>query len=566
PIDQLQARLAQLNLYIQQQKWPKVATLAPQIQQQLGTLSPGRTSVYATINFAYHLSRVEPSHLPISKPDINALLAQAVQAAHALQDARAEAHALVQMGKLYSQTQQKREALSLTEQSLALARSIQADDVISQSAWQLGSLLKQQGNPQAAIAAYSEAVEALQSLRGDLVAINQDVQFSYREQVEPVYRELVALLLEEKTQPALKQARDVLEALQVAELDNFFREACLDLQTSQIDQIDPNATVVYSIMLPDRLAMIYSKAGQPLQAYETPVEATTVQQTLRSYLSATHPSADRQQRLDKAQQIYDWLIRPAEASLTSDQTLVFVLDGLLRNIPIAALYDGEHYLIEKYAVALSPGLQLIQARSLDRHVHALVGGISEPRGQFSALPAVESELENIANTVSSSILLNQRFTRDAIVDNMKSGAIDVVHLATHGQFSSNFNDTFFLTWDGTININELSEILRSREDNLNQAIELLTLSACETAAGDDRAILGLAGLAVRSGARATVATLWPIKDEAAAKMMTTFYHWLSDTSVSKAEALRQAQLSLLHDRDFADPFFWSAYVLIGNWI
>ncbi|MEM8806253.1 MAG: CHAT domain-containing protein, partial [Cyanobacteria bacterium P01_G01_bin.38] len=533
----------------------------------LDTLSPGRTSVYATINFAHHLSQVGPSQLPLSKQDINALLTRAVQAAHVLQDARAEAHALVQMGKLYSQTAQKREALTLTEQSLSLARSIQADDVISQSAWQLGGLLKQQGKRRGAIAAYSEAVEALQSLRGDLVAVNQDVQFSYREQVEPVYRELVALLLEEKTQPALKHARDVLEALQVAELDNFFREACLDLQTNQIDQIDPDATVVYSIMLPDRLAVIYSKAGQPLQAYETPVEATTVQQTLRSYLSATHPSADRTQRLEKAQQIYNWLIRPAEPSLPPEQTLVFVLDGLLRNIPIAALHDGEHYLIEKYAVALSPGLQLMQARALDQqNIQALIGGISEPRGQFSALPAVESELKNIANTVSSSTLLNQRFTRDAIVDNLKSGAVDVVHLATHGQFSSNFNDTFFLTWDGTININELSEILRSREDNRNQAIELLTLSACETAAGDERAILGLAGLAVRSGARATVATLWPIKDEAAAKMMTTFYHSLSDTAVSKAEALRQAQLSLLHDRDFEDPFFWSAYVLIGNWI
>ena len=380
----------------------------------------------------------------------------------------------------------------------------------------------------------------------------------------------MALLLAEKSQTSLEQARTVLEALQVAELDNFFQEACLDIQSRQIDQIDPNATVIYAITLSDRLATIYSKAGQPLQVYEIPINQTELNQTLRSLLASLHLSSDRNERLRYSQQLYDWLIRPAEEDhiLSADQSLVFVLDGLLRNIPMAALHDGDHYLIEKYAIALSPGLQLMQAQSLNpQNIQALVGGISQARGRFSALPSVETEVQEISTWLPSFQLLNAQFTRNAIIHNLTNSHVDIVHLATHGQFSSNFDDTFFLTWDDTININELAEMLQNRQANQQSAIELLTLSACETATGDDRAVLGLAGLAVRSGARSTIATLWPIKDDVAQQLMTTFYRNLnSETYPSKAEALRQAQLELIHNDTFSDPFFWSAYVLIGNWL
>ncbi|MEM9216414.1 MAG: CHAT domain-containing protein [Cyanobacteria bacterium P01_F01_bin.150] len=572
PLDQLQARLDQLALYIDSDQFLSVPDLVLTLHHQLQTLSPSRTTIYGAVNLAYNLTRLPPSHEPLSKTDINQLLANAVKAAEALHDARAQSYALQQMGQLYSQNQQWSDAIALTQKSLNLAESIRSPDVVSQSAWQLGKLYKQVNQPQQAIDAYTEAVDSLKALRGDLVAINQDVQFSYREQVEPVYRELVGLLLEEKSQASLEQARTVLEALQVAELDNFFQEACLDIQTNQIDQIDPNATVIYAIVLSDRLAIIYSKAGQPLQVYETPINQSELDQSLRSLLANLHLSSDRNDRLRLSEQLYDWIIRPAEEAqmLTPDQSLVFVLDGLLRNIPMAALYDGEHYLIEKYAIALSPGLQLMQAQPLNQKKdQALVGGISQARGRFSALPSVETEVEAISKWLPSFQLLNAQFTRDVITHNLTNSPINVIHLATHGQFSSNFDDTFFLTWDDTININELSEMLQNREANQQSAIELLTLSACETAAGDDRAVLGLAGLAVRSGARSTIATLWPIKDEVAQQLMTTFYRNLkssSDAHMSKAEALRQAQLELIHSDDFSDPFFWSAYVLIGNWL
>jgi CHAT domain-containing protein len=138
-------------------------------------------------------------------------------------------------------------------------------------------------------------------------------------------------------------------------------------------------------------------------------------------------------------------------------------------------------------------------------------------------------------------------------------------LATHGQFSSNAADTFIVTWDQKVNVKEFDQLLRSRTREKEQAIELLVLSACETASGDNRAALGLAGAAIRSGARSTAATLWRVNDESTAIFMAEFYKQLASSKTSKAEALRNAQLTLLKNRDYQNPYFWAPFVLVGNW-
>ncbi|MEO1765013.1 MAG: CHAT domain-containing protein, partial [Cyanobacteria bacterium J06629_18] len=498
------------------------------------------------------------------------MLAKTVKEAREIEDKQAEAYALKQWGEFYRFTRQFSEAEKLTQQSLDIARQLQSEDIIAQSAWELGRLHKKQNKNKQAIANYTEAVNALQAIRTDLVAVNSDVQFSFRESVEPVYRELVGLLLENKpAQDNLVQARDLIESLQVAELDNFLREACLD-KAQQIDQIDKSATVVYPIILEDRLAIIYSKAGQPLSYSIINKSQQEVETTLKQLSAALNPVSDIQQRNRLSKQVYNWLITPLEAksNFKDTKTLVFVLDGLLRNVPMSALYDGQQYLIEKYAVTLSPGLQLMQGTSLkSNNIKAVVAGISEARSGFSALPGVKSEVKQISEKVNSaSTLLNDNLTEASLSEKVKNGSANVVHLATHGQFSSRLNDTFLLTWDGQINIKELSELLRNRQKRQSKSIDLLVLSACDTAAGDNRAVLGLAGLAVKSGARSTIASLWPVKDEATVKLMNSFYENLLKSGTTKAEALRQAQIQMMKKTDFKEPFFWSAFVLVGNWV
>lgn len=246
---------------------------------------------------------------------------------------------------------------------------------------------------------------------------------------------------------------------------------------------------------------------------------------------------------------------------------MFVLDGLLRKVPVAALHDGKQYLIEKYSVALSPGLRLMSTQQLAKQqVRAVVAGISEAREGFNALPSVVSEVGDISKATAGTALLNQNFTTQTLASRVQGSSANLVHLATHGQFSSNLDETFLLTWNGRMNIRELSDLLRNRDASQKDALELLVLSACDTAAGDDRAVLGLAGLAVKSGARSTLASLWPVKDQVAARLMTQFYEELKQPNMTKAEALRRSQLALLKDKDFDDPFFWSSFVLVGNWL
>lgn len=439
-------------------------------------------------------------------------------------------------------------------------------------------MLKAQGDLKGAIAAYSESVNNLKSLRSDLVAINPEIQFSFRDQVEPIYRQLVDLLLQSRgtsapSQANLVRARYVIESLQLAELDNFFRVACLQgkpvLLDRVVDRDDPTAAVLYPIILPDRLAVILKLPNQPLRYYQT----TLAQGEVESRLEELRQKLTKPYTLREVQslsgQVYGWLIHPSEAELAKSQikTLVFVLDGSLRNIPMAALYDGQQYLIQKYGIALVPGLQLLSPKSIEQvRLKVLAAGLTTARQGFPALTNVSFELNQIRSQVPNIELLDQGFTSLALQNQINSVPYPVVHLATHGQFSSQAAQTFILAWDKPIIVSELNNLLQTRGQSRRNPIELLVLSACQTAAGDKRATLGLAGVAVRAGARSTLASLWNLDDLSTALLMGRFYQELANNRSTKAEALRQAQLALLKNPKYQLPMFWAPYVLVGNWL
>ena len=252
--------------------------------------------------------------------------------------------------------------------------------------------------------------------------------------------------------------------------------------------------------------------------------------------------------------------------------MVFVLDGALRNIPMGVLYDGKNYLVEKYAIALTPGLQLLNPRLFANiELNAITAGISKEiniEGQgFNQLEFVESELQKINSQIKDSKkLLNEQFTRKNLQRQINRENYSVVHLATHGQFSSDPEKTFLLMWDNLLKARELNNLLRTTDTNQNQQqpIELLVLSACETASGDERAALGLAGIAIRAGARSTVATLWNVNDESTSLFMKQFYQELTNPDITKVQALQNAQKALLKEK--SQPYFWAPYTLVGNWL
>ncbi|MEG4241706.1 CHAT domain-containing protein [Microcoleus sp. MON2_D6] len=568
---QIQAKLNQLSLLVDRQDWSEAEALWRSLESQTDQFGSNRAGLYAQINLAQSLMKLAQSPAKtLSLSDIDTMLDRSVEGANSLGDRRIQAYILAAKGKLSEIQQQYQKAENLTTEALSLAPAFQSPDIAYQLFWQLGRIRKAQGNTEGAIVQYTQAVNILSSLRGDLVTVNPEVQFSFRESAEPVYRELVGLLLQEESpsQPKLKLARQTVESLQLAELDNFFRDACADAKPKSIEEIDPTAAVIYPIILSDRLEVILSIPGKPLRRYATKKSQAELETAFRQAKNLIRPAAFPRNRRQPVEQVYDWLIRPAEADLTAAgiKTLVFVLDGYLRNLPMAVLHDGEKFLVEKYSIALAPGLQLLAPKPLNKvKLKVLTAGLSEPRQGFSALPGVKEEVQQIAAEMPASSLLNEDFVSGRLHDRIKAVSYPIVHLATHGQFSSNAADTFIVTWDQKVNVKEFDRLLRARTGERQQPIELLVLSACETASGDNRAALGLAGAAIRSGARSTAATLWQVNDESTAIFMAEFYKQLASSKTSKAEALRNAQLTLLKNPDYQNPYFWAPFVLVGNW-
>jgi CHAT domain-containing protein len=195
----------------------------------------------------------------------------------------------------------------------------------------------------------------------------------------------------------------------------------------------------------------------------------------------------------------------------------------------------------------------------------LLAGLTESVQGFPALPYIAEELSDISQLYGGTILYNKDFLKQSLRDKLLQTPYSIVHIASHGKFENDPRDSFVLTFDGRLTMDDLERFIKFSEFR-REPVELLTLSACQTAAGDDRAALGLAGVAIKAGARSALATLWLINDEAAEMLITEFYRHLSDPSLNKAQALQQAQIALLKDSRYRHPGFWAAFLLIGNWL
>lgn len=296
--------------------------------------------------------------------------------------------------------------------------------------------------------------------------------------------------------------------------------------------------------------------------------------------------------LQTGEKLYNWLISPIEKELKAQgiNTLIFSMDSGLRTIPIAALYDGEQFLMEKYSLGLIPSLSLTDTSYVNlKQSKVLAMGasyFSDPTQQ--SLPAVPLELNLIvdANSWPGQLFLNEEFTVENLKNQRYQQQYEIIHLATHGEFlAGGAEQSYIQFWDQKLGLNELRSL------KLNQPpVELLVLSACTTAVGDEKAELGFAGLAVQAGVKSALASLWYVSDAGTLGLMTTFYQALL-TSPIKAEALRQAQLAMLNGQvrldngqliynqsvielppemarrdhgDLSHPFYWAGFTMIGS--
>jgi len=337
--------------------------------------------------------------------------------------------------------------------------------------------------------------------------------------------------------------------------------------------------------------------GQPIFK-SIPVSRETVLKTARTFSNQIRSPQNLEdtQYKENGRQLYKWLIAPLESQLEAEgiNTLVFSMDTGLRTLPLAALYDGKKFLVERYSLGLIPSLSLTDTRYVNiKNSKVLAMGASTfPNSNQQPLPAVPMELDLIINQNNwqGKSFLNENFTVNNLTSQRHQHQFSIVHLATHGEFQTAGSDQSYIQfWDQKLRLNQLRNL------KLNQPpVELLVLSACTTAVGDEKAELGFAGLAVQAGVKSALASLWYVSDAGTLGLMNTFYQALS-TSPIKAEALRQAQLGMLQGKvrleqgylinetgtntakiplppeiasrgnvNLSHPFYWAGFTLIGS--
>ena len=565
---------------MQNKQYKEAKALLDNALDEIRALEPShdKASGLITIGLAYDDLR---SRLPDLKDSLLLLAHQTFTEAGTISDSigdrRTSSYAWGYLGKLYEDERRYDEALQLTRRATFAAQQINAPESLYRWEWQTGRLLTKQGNIDDAIGAYRRAVRSLQSIRPELSASYGAPQTSFRETMGPLYFELVDLLLQRgqalrdpnQVAPYLIEARDTVELFKAAELRDYFRDDCVDTALSKVTKLDVVAkttVIIYPILLPDRTELLI---GLPtgLKQVSVPVGMETITQEVREFRRKLEKRTTREY-LPHAQKLYDWLIRPIEPDLAafSIDTLIFVPDGALRTIPMAALHDGKQFLIAKYALGITPSMNLTDPRPIKREgMKVLAVGVTEAVQGFPALPNVSAELQELHTLLGSKNLVDREFLTANFEKELKEEQFSIVHVASHGEFGNDVDNTFLLTFDDKVSLDRLNQMIgvfRFRDDPL----ELLTLSACDTAAGDDRAALGLAGVAIKAGARSALATLWSINDEAAVDLVIDFYRELKDSSISRAVALQRAQLKLINNPRYEHPGFWSPFLMINNWL
>ncbi len=489
---------------------------------------------------------------------------------------RARSFALGNLGSLYLKRGRLDEALYVTRVALNSANASNAPEAIYRWLWQEGRILWAMGKRGPALRSYRRAVKILEDTRQESLAQYGSSSAHFHKVVSPVYMDLVDGLVKAsaivkepaKSQMFLVEARDTLEKFRASELREYFQDECFgesDTKSVSLEGVSETAAVVYPILFADRVDLLVSLPGG-IRRFTTPVGQQEVTAEIGKFRQYVERGAE--QYAGSSRRLYDWLIRPIEKDLhkAGRDTLVFVPDGPLRSVPMSALNDGDEFLVQKFAVAVTPSLTMTQPEPLDReNVRMLLAGLSEAVQDFSALDSVPQEVANIRSIYGGDVLMNRSFTVNNFGSALQAKEMSIVHIASHGSFTGREKENFLLAYDGKIHMDKLRTFIGPTRTRDNP-IELLVLSACETAAGDDRAALGLAGVAIQAGARSALGSLWKISDQGTTELIAEFYQQLKNPNLTKAQALQEAQKKLLASQEFRHPFFWSPFLMINNWL
>jgi CHAT domain-containing protein len=553
---------------VQSEVAPFVKSYSKSLLEADFELLPPIDQVYAQLKIAKSLLSLRQN-----TEDSDQLIRTAIRRANQLDNSRAKSLAYGTLAQLDLQQERTANAIENFEQARALALSLRASDLAYQWEWQLGRLYRDALQPQAAIARYADALQHQETVRANLFPANQEIQFAFADDVTPLYREYLGLLIAQP-QPDLEKILAVHERLQISALETFLQCGRLDLLP--LRNLQTHATLLYVLDVGDRIAQIIrSPDGHLHQFFPDSDRVRKSAQRLGQMLQDPRYYMIRPSSyLPDAQFLHQELIAPVQKAgiLPKKGTLVLVTDDFMQNIPLGILHDGETFLIEHYSVATLFAGQIRQPKALSgNRIKSLVAGLSQRSPsqkeypKFSDLPGIENEVNQISRSIKlESKLLNEAFTWAKFQSLLNRSEAPIIHLSTHGQFSSDPRQTFLLAWDRPITVQDIDQLFQQRL-SVKHLPELLFLSACESAEGDKRSIFGMAGLAIQSGSASVIAPLWLIDANSTVTLVQKFYEFLG-AGASRAEALQKAQVALLHTPEFSHPFYWAGFSLLGDWL
>ncbi|MBU7583814.1 MAG: CHAT domain-containing protein [Nostoc sp. TH1S01] len=539
-------------------------------------------SIYYKLNFSQNLIKVYQDDalrnlVSQNLPSIALSLSQkALADAQKLNNQRVTSYAFGTLGRIYNSCGELSKAEHSFYYAMSLAQSVQAWDIAYEWQWELGKLSRLLGKTEQANQFYAAAIKNLDKIRSDIITVNSEIQFAFKDKVEPLYHEYIDLLLTKNSfnKVNAQKAADIQEQLNFAEVENFLR--CGRFISSTLDsqphhQLKDIPAIIYLIKLENRVEVLVKT---PQNIYRHAVDFSLLDEPISNLFELiskpefvyTQPS----NFINYPQTVYHLLLDPIKQYLPPSGALGFVLDSYFQNLPLNMLYDGQKYFVSTYSISVSSSAEQLKQSFVESN-RTLIGGVSQVGPSFNysnvpknlpPLPQVKVEIENIKKTnPSASILIDAEFTSQSFRQINEQYAFSVIHLSTHAQFSSDPDQTFVLAWDTPLNVKDLKFLLQNKNNQTN--LDLLTLSACQTAKGDRRSFLGIAGIAAQAGARSILASLWLVDAESTSQLMSKFYEELK-IGHTKAEALQLAQLSLLNSDKYSHPYYWSGFILVGG--
>lgn len=554
------------------------ASVALEIGQQLLPLSTAQGTLAEQVEVQISIGELfirladQAGVFPYYKHALS-ILQRAESAAESLGQVRLQSYAIGHQGLLLINQDNFDEGIQRLNTANFLANSSRSFESAYLWQWQLARAHRRQGKIDKAIAGYQTAIATLEKVRTELI---NGSPFTFPQKVQPLFAEFSDLLLtaaaEAKTaadqQAYLKEVQAVLEQSKSAELQDYFQNDCVvPDQTVDLKLVAAATAVLYPVILADRLEVLVN-IGDEVHQFVHQINESDLVELVNDFRYNLEIDQGDDEYKELGEELYDIVFADLESLFKASniETLLVIPDGILRTIPFSAIFDGEQYMIEKYAIATTPGISLTFPKPLDADdVSFFAGGISDSVQGYSGLPGVPSELAKLGDQHAADVLHNEEFQLSSIEAQLGAGRYSIVHLATHGHFDSNPLKSYLLTYNSKLTMDLLEQSIDSRGQT-GATLDLLVLSACESAVGDNRAALGLAGVALKAGARSALATLWQISDAATVLIIGSFYEDMSKENISKAKALRLAQTKLIKSGRYSHPSDWAPFLLIGNWL